>query len=77
MGAWHKWFASIADKMVDGGQLPGGREISSGGTKNLPLSKDSLTGYTVLRADNLDDAEKIAQACPFIASTRVYEIKSK
>ncbi len=76
MGAWGKWFESIADKMVDGGHFPGGREISHSGTKNLPFAKDSITGYTVIKAENLDEAEKIAQECPIIASTRVYEIMS-
>ncbi len=75
MGAWGKWFESIADKTVDqGGHFSGGREISKTGTKDLPLGKESITGYTVINADSLDDAEKIAQDNPFIASIRVYEI---
>ena len=77
MEAWGKWFKSIADKMVDGGHLPCGREISHAGTKDLPMAKDSITGYSVIRAESLDDAERIAQGCPIIASTRVYEIMSK
>ncbi len=38
------------------------------------LAKDSITGYTVIQAENLDEAEKIAQGNPFIASIRVYEL---
>ena len=75
MGAWSKWFESIADKQVDRGYLPGGREISQSGVKDLPFGRDSLTGYTVIMAENLDEAEKIARQCPFIDSTRVYEIR--
>jgi len=61
--AWGKWFASIADKMVDGGSpFKGGREISRTGTKELSLGPESLTGYCIFNADNLDDAEKIAKA---------------
>ena len=74
MGAWNKWFESIAEKEVERGHLPGGREISRAGTKELPFAKDSITGYTIIRAEDLDDAEKIAQECPIVASTRVYEI---
>jgi len=74
MGAWNKWFKSISDKQVDRGGLRGGREISQSGTKDLPFAKDSITGYTVIKAENLDEAEKIAQECPIVASTRVYEI---
>ena len=77
MGSWNKWFESIADKTVDMGHFPGGREISQGGTKELPLAKDSITGYTIIEADNLDEAEKIARECPIIASTRVYEIRKQ
>ena len=41
------------------------------------MAQDSITGYSVVRAESLDDAEKIAQGCRIIASTRVYEIMSK
>ncbi len=77
MGTWGEWFESIAHKMVDGGRFPRGREISHSGTKDLPMAKDSITGYTVVKAEDLDEAEKLAQGCPIIASTRVYEIMSK
>ena len=75
MAAWGQWFESVADKTVDkGGRFSGGREISNAGTKDLPLGMDSITGYTIINADSLDDAEKIAQGNPFIASIRVYEL---
>jgi uncharacterized protein YciI len=38
---------------------------------------DSITGYSIINAESLDDAEKIAQDNPFIASIRVYEIMSQ
>jgi hypothetical protein len=75
MAAWGQWFESVADKTVDkGGHFSGGREISHAGVKDLPLGMDSITGYTIINADSLDDAEKIAQGNPFIASIRVYEL---
>ena len=77
MEAWGKWFASIGDKMVDpGSPLGSGREISSSGTKELPLGMESLTGYCVINADSLDEAERIAKGCPMITSVRVYETMS-
>lgn len=76
MAAWNKWFESIADRQVDRGHLPGGREISRSGTKDLPFATDSITGYTVIKAETLDAAATIAHACPIIASTRVYEISN-
>ena len=77
MGAWGNWFESIMDKMVDGGHFPGGREVTPDGTTELPLAADSITGYSVIKAESLDDAEKIAKSCPMITSTRVYEIMKK
>ena len=74
MAAWGKWFESIADKIVESGHFSGGREISHAGTKDLPLGMDSITGYVIIHADSLDDAEKVARDNPFIASIRVYEL---
>ena len=77
MGVWSKWFGSIADRQVDRRGLGDGREISHSGTKDLPFAKDSITGYTVIKAENLDEAEKIAKACPIVASNRVYELRGE
>lgn len=75
MSAWGKWFEAIADKTIDqGGRFVGAREISKDGTKDLPMGIESITGYTIIEAADLDAAEEIAQENPFIASIRVYEI---
>jgi hypothetical protein len=76
MAAWGKWFESVADKTVEQGGLRDGREISHSGTADLPMGMDSITGYSISNAESLEEAEKIAQANPFIASIRVYEIMS-
>jgi hypothetical protein len=75
MGAWNEWFESISDKQIDRGGLPGGREITRSEIKDLPFAKDSITGYTIIKAESLDEAEEIAGECPVVASTRVYEIR--
>ena len=78
MGAWGKWFESIKENVVDiGGNFSRGREISSEGSKALPLGLDSITGFTIVSAESLDDAERMAQSCPFISSIRVYEMMSQ
>ncbi|MCH8158467.1 MAG: hypothetical protein IIA08_01215 [Proteobacteria bacterium] len=75
MAAWGSWFESIADKSVENGGFHGGaREISHSGTEDLPMGMESITGYSIINAESLDEAEKIAQGNPFIASIRVYEI---
>jgi hypothetical protein len=41
------------------------------------LGLESITGFTIVSAGNLDDAEKMAQSNPFISSIRIYEVMSK
>ena len=75
MEAWKAWVGSIADQTVENGGFHGAAfEISAEGRKDLPMGPDSITGYSVINAESLEEAEKIAQANPFIASIRVYEI---
>ncbi len=75
MAAWGKWFESVADKTVDQGGFHGGaREISNSGSTDLPMGMESITGYSIISAESLADAEMIANENPFIASIRVYEI---
>ncbi len=76
MEAWGKWFESIADRQVEQGGFTGGREISKEGTKDLPWCADSITGYNIIEAEDLDAAMKLAETNPFIASIRVYEIRA-
>ena len=75
MSAWKQWFEAVADRTVDQGGFHGGaREIAHDGTRDLPMGMDSITGYSIINADSLEDAEKLASGNPFIASIRVYEI---
>ena len=77
MDAWGNWFASIGEKIVDNcGPFGPGREITHNGTKELPLDKEAVTGYSIINADNIDEAEKIAKDCPMVTGVRVYEAMS-
>jgi hypothetical protein len=76
MAAWGKWFESVAERTLDQGGFHGGaREISHSGTSDLTMGMDSITGYSIINAESLEEAEKIAAKNPFVASIRVYEIK--
>ena len=75
MAAWKEWFESVAEKSQDNGGFHGAaKEITDSGSKDLPMGMDSITGYSIINAESIDEAEKIAQDNPFIASIRVYEI---
>jgi len=74
MDAWTNWFASIGDSIVDGGNPLGpGRELTHNGTNDLPHDKEAVTGYSIISAKSIEEAEKIAKDCPIMTSVRVYE----
>jgi hypothetical protein len=52
------------------------REISKSGARDLPWNMESITGFNIIEAESLDAAEKLAQSNPFIASIRIYELRS-
>lgn len=75
--AWMQWFGLIKDHIVDGGNPFGpGMEITSGGVKQLPHDKEAITGYTIINAESMEEAVKLAESCPIITGIRVYEAMS-
>jgi hypothetical protein len=77
MSAWSKWFEQIKGNIVEMAGFGTGREISSSGSKELPLGPDSITGFVVVNAESFEAAEQMAQSNPYITSIRVYEVRSK
>ena len=75
MEQWKGWFASIADKQVDQAGFMAGREISKDGTRDLPMDRDALTGFNIIEAENMEEAEALASGNPFISSIRIYELR--
>lgn len=74
MAAWETWFAAVAERTVEHGGLRDGREISRGGSRTLPMDMEAITGYSILHAESLEEAETMARENPYIAGIRVYEI---
>ena len=76
MKAWKNWFESINDRVVELGHFPRGREISRNGVADLPLGPASITGFVIVEAASFEDAQRMAESNPFIASIRIYEVKA-
>ena len=62
MAAWGEWFGALGDSVLDAG-APFGPSAAVGGG----AAQSSLTGYSILRADDLDTAVKLAGGCPIVA----------
>ena len=57
--AWREWFASIGSSIVDPGNRVGeARPVGDCGTDT------SISGYTLVTADDLDGAIALAKGCP-------------
>jgi hypothetical protein len=76
MAAWMKWFEDIKDVTVENVGLGVGKEVSSAGIKDINFDNQVTTGYTIIEVKGLDEAVKIAQACPSITSIKVQEVRS-
>jgi len=76
MAAWMKWFEDNKDVTVENVGLGVGKEVSSAGIKDINFDNQVTTGYTIIEVESLDEAVKIAQACPSITSIKVQEVRS-
>ena len=66
MQAWTAWFGKLGDALVDGGNPTSqSRAISPDGS--VMDATSAPTGYSIIKADNLDAAIKAAQMCPVLA----------
>lgn len=72
--AWGKWFNSIKENVIEMGHFPRGRAFSKEGVTDLPLGRDSITGFLIVNAVSFEEAEKMVQRHPYVSSIRLYEI---
>ena len=65
MAAWGAWFGQLGDALVDGGNpVSKSKAISPDGSVMDATSAPS--GYTIIKADDLDSAIALAKGCPVL-----------
>jgi hypothetical protein len=77
MAAWGEWFGSLQDAVVDAGNPVGAAATVASDGSVSDGGKSGLTGYSILRAENLAAATTLAKGCPVLSSgggLEVYEI---
>ena len=71
MQAWGAWFGGLGSAVVDAGNpFSSSKAVGGNGTSGL-------TGYSILTADSLDAASKLAEDCPVLSNggdVEVYEV---
>ena len=64
MEAWMQWAKKCGDKLVDlGSPLGNGQKLSPSGSTASNLN---LAGYSVLQAENMEEAKKLLQGHPHL-----------
>jgi hypothetical protein len=75
MKKWMDWFGTLGAAVIDGG-APFGPSTAVKQDGSAAAASAGLSGYSVLEADSLELAAKLAGGCPVLAaggSVEVYE----
>lgn len=68
LDAWNVWMGNLGKALIDGGDpfTPQARSIMTDGSiKDGPVS-GMASGYSIIEADSLDAAVKMAKGCPVL-----------
>ena len=76
MAAWTAWMQQCGENLVDAGNpCSDAKTVTKDGAKEL--SSDRVTGYSVIKANSMDEAVQAAQMVPLVVdgsgSCDVYE----
>jgi hypothetical protein len=75
MAAWGQWFGGLGQSLVDGGAPFSGQANSIGSDGSVTSGAASgLTGYSILKADDLAAATAMAKGCPVLTSGGTLEV---
>ena len=68
MKAWEAWYTSLGNAVVDPGNpfTPAAKSVSPDGQVQNGPKGSMASGYTILQAESLDEAARMAQSCPVL-----------
>jgi hypothetical protein len=68
MGAWDAWSKALGDAIVDLGNpfTPAAKSIASDGAVSDGPVGSMASGYSVIKADSLDEAVEMSRGCPVL-----------
>ncbi|HXN01250.1 MAG TPA: hypothetical protein VN973_05095 [Candidatus Dormibacteraeota bacterium] len=75
MADWGKWFQDLGPALVDGGNpVMRAKTLSSKGAVSDGGGQNPVSGYSVVKADSLDAAVKLAKGCPVLVGGGTIEV---
>jgi hypothetical protein len=70
LAAWEAWFEQLEGALVD----PGNSVLSDRGVAGDAGTALPLGGYSIINAENIEDAARLAQGCPIVADGGAVEV---
>jgi hypothetical protein len=75
MAEWGKWFQDLGSALVDGGNpVMRAKTITSKGSVSDGGGQNPVSGYSVIKANDLDSAVKLARGCPVLSGGGSIEV---
>jgi hypothetical protein len=74
MAAWGQWFGGLGQALVDGGNPFSGQASSISANGTVGAASSGLTGYSIVKADDLAAATSMAKGCPVLGSGGSIEV---
>jgi hypothetical protein len=77
MEAWMAWFGALGEAVVDGGSPFGPSSTVKDDGSVTVGGASALTGYSIIAAGNLSEAQDKAKGCPVLSgggTVEVYEV---
>lgn len=75
MTAWVSWYQSLGSAVSDMGNPAGAsKTVAATGHVSEGGGANPLTGYSIIEANDLDDAVKLAKGCPIYANGGSVEV---
>ena len=75
LAQWGKWFQDLGPNLVDGGNpVMRAKTITSKGSVSEGGGQNPVSGYSLIKANDLDAAVKLASGCPVLSSGGSVEV---
>jgi hypothetical protein len=74
MSAWRQWFGNMGTALIDIGNPAGPSQVLAGNGAVSEPAGVGLTGYSIVEADTMETAMKLAKGCPIFAAGGSIEV---
>src|SRR5579864_1894236 len=74
MEAWGQWFGALGQAIVDGGNPFGSSSTVAADGSVKTGASSALSGYSILKADDMGSATNLAKGCPVLKGGGTIEV---